>query len=445
MPRKFATAADRTQWEQTTLAYLGDLEASARDKQLYCQLSSDALIKAVDAELPKTAYRLFLFLCAIFPFSGHRYPMPTQAELALRLGVSRKAVNVAQGQIEDAGLWQFWIKRWDGQNLAATHSDSADLPVTPGNQNDARCHQKVTPLHQKVTPQPLEPSYTNGFERPLDLYRSDLDPFKKREREDVQNFGQPKSLAVPEPYHNGLAESNIESVDQLSQFDSEQPVAALPRDFEKLVRDWTVSDYRQLVGYRWDLFKRPDAGTFFAAFFQTVVDKTNKFPQRPADKYCAAEGWIKKQGPVLWARYIAAFDHAEQVQAAIAADPPAPPPTDQPACDESIADRRQRYLRTWSQLPNLRTGIRQSVANQPELMLAAVGDQLVDVQAEFDRCAQLAQLDRWRLVDRLRTLQADGLQQLVLQWVQQNDWGVCAEGQSLGIVDTEPEYSYAES
>ena len=441
MPRKFATVAERQEWERVTLAYLGDLEQSVRDRQLYCQLSSDALIRAVDAALPKTAYRLFLFLCAIFPFSGHRYQMPTQAELALRLGVTRKAVNVAQGQIEDAGLWQFWIKRWDGQNLASTRADGAELPVTPNNRNDAPGNQKVTPVDQKVTPQPLESIDTNSYSGSLDLYRSDLDPFKREKDSNIQTFEHSESG------QQRSAEQQNLSVDQLSQSDCQQSSAALPVGFENLQHDWQLSDYQTLSGYQWEQFNKPRPRTFFADFFQTVVHKTSKLPEKPADAHCAAEGWIRKQGEVLWGQYLL-FQHQQSiVQATVDA---APQPLQQPVAAPqqpivSAEDRRQRYLRTWEQAPVTRAGIKRQVEQSPELLLAVRGQQLIDVSQQFEQCAQLAATDRWRLIDRLRTLQADGLNSAVISWVQNNDWGVQVEGQSLEVLDTEKEYSYADA
>lgn len=99
---------------------LTELEQKALEsaKHHYRRLS-EASIAAIDANLSATGYRVWIYLCCLFPFPKASVEMPTQEELAARLDVSARSIRRAFNEIEAAGLWSFKKKSGvDGVNLS---------------------------------------------------------------------------------------------------------------------------------------------------------------------------------------------------------------------------------------------------------------------------------------------------------------------------------------
>jgi hypothetical protein len=87
------------------------------DKPRYFRLPYDTALGAIDADLSKTAYRLWMYLSATYPFGDYDVELPSQTELGVRLNVSRQTINLAAAELQAAGLWDFWPEKWKGRNL----------------------------------------------------------------------------------------------------------------------------------------------------------------------------------------------------------------------------------------------------------------------------------------------------------------------------------------
>lgn len=117
------------------------------DKEKFFKLPYSTALEAIDADLSKTAYRLWIYLSANYPFGDCDVELPSQTELGIRLGVSRQAVNIAAAEIQAAGLWDFWADKWKGRNLKGYGvSGSESIKKID------RCQKKMTPSQKKMTP-----------------------------------------------------------------------------------------------------------------------------------------------------------------------------------------------------------------------------------------------------------------------------------------------------
>lgn len=108
----------------------------------------------------------------------------------------------------------------------------------------------------------------------------------------------------------------------------------------------------------WQTFVAPGNDPEFFAF---VVRRTAKLPQPPADAECAAEGWIRKQGHVLYPQYVAW--KSRQTVLAEPASTSAPPATE--SLEMTLAQRLAKYQSMW-QVPTCRRGIQVAIAAHPE-------------------------------------------------------------------------------
>jgi len=132
------------------------------NKEKFFRLPYGTALEAIDADLSKTAYRLWIYLSANYPFGDCDVELPSQTELGIRLGVSRQAINIAAAEIQAAGLWDFWADKWKGRNLKGYGvSDSEGVKKnrqvskkddTVSKKDDTRCRKKMTPCQKKSTP-----------------------------------------------------------------------------------------------------------------------------------------------------------------------------------------------------------------------------------------------------------------------------------------------------
>lgn len=125
----------------------------------------------------------------------------------------------------------------------------------------------------------------------------------------------------------------------------------------------------------WQNFVAPGNDPEFFAF---VVRRTAKLPQPPADAQCAAEGWIRKQGHILYPQYV-----AWKARQTVLAEPPptsAPPATDLP--ELTLAQRLAKYQTLW-QIPTCRRGIRAMIVAHPEwgLQIGKAGPEIIGEKA----------------------------------------------------------------
>jgi biotin operon repressor len=106
-------------------------EVSAR-KSKFIQIQGSDVDRLLKSDLTGAEYKVYLYLCNLDPFGNRFVDLPSQSQIALELGLSRKTVNQAQAKLERLGLFEFKISNWKGRNLTGsrTQTDSPD-EVTP--------------------------------------------------------------------------------------------------------------------------------------------------------------------------------------------------------------------------------------------------------------------------------------------------------------------------
>ncbi|MBW4694661.1 MAG: hypothetical protein KME27_23165 [Lyngbya sp. HA4199-MV5] len=100
MVRNFDSPEDREHWEQLAQAKLVNLEEKAlSSSNRYYAMKPAIALRVIDAKLSPTTYRLWLYLCTLFPFSGIN-EMPTQEELAVRLELAAAPSSVQRQSLK---------------------------------------------------------------------------------------------------------------------------------------------------------------------------------------------------------------------------------------------------------------------------------------------------------------------------------------------------------
>jgi hypothetical protein len=182
------------------------------NKEKFFRLPYGTALEAIDADLSKTAYRLWIYLSANYPFGDCDVELPSQTELGIRLGVSRQAINIAAAEIQAAGLWDFWADKWKGRNLKGYGvSDSEGVKKnrqvskkddTVSKKDDTRCRKKMTPCQKKstpcqknMTPDEPEPLPNNDSSTPqtLQTYSDFIKTLSEEERANFLNFVREKT------------------------------------------------------------------------------------------------------------------------------------------------------------------------------------------------------------------------------------------------------------
>ncbi|MBL1178807.1 hypothetical protein [Pantanalinema sp. GBBB05] len=168
----------------------------------------------------------------------------------------------------------------------------------------------------------------------------------------------------------GLSKVNQDPVNKVER-ETEKAIAP---DAEILDQATTVKEQKKSVS-GWESFVAPGNDPEFFAF---VVRRTAKLPQPPADAPCAAEGWIRKQGHILYPQYVA-WKFRQTVLAE-------PAPTSAPLATElpelTLAQRLAKYQNLW-QIPTCRKGIRLVIAAHPEwgLQIGKAGPEIIGEKA----------------------------------------------------------------
>jgi hypothetical protein len=148
-------------------------------------------------QLTKTEHRLFWYLFKLDRY-GSGTDIPSQSEIAIHLGVSRKAINQAQATLERLGLWEFRVTKWKGRNLAAKGVSSS--AVTKRLHMGKKGYSEL-PESDRVQPK----GYSELPESDSDIYkeraheRSLLDLNKTKEEEQLPSSdSQREDLPVKE-------------------------------------------------------------------------------------------------------------------------------------------------------------------------------------------------------------------------------------------------------
>lgn len=246
------------------------------DENLYrfVHLDEETVNRLIDADMTAAEYRLFLLLSLVDPF-GNR-PINTSGRfLRERLGISKATYHRSIATIVE-------------QELFDLEDTVLRVRSKVGSKSPERIVSKMRPPSQKRDPSlknetavsemriaEAEISSTEGFQDPsIDLRKDQYLPVEK-EREETAATNQ----------EEGRTEKASSSIDP-----PPQPVKNRPLRLSSAPSDWTE-------------FSAPGSDV---GFFDFVVRRAAKFQNPPpVDVKCTAEGWIRKQGHILWPEYLA--------------------------------------------------------------------------------------------------------------------------------------------
>lgn len=327
-------------------------------KSRYIVLDEDTVNALIDSRMSGSQYRAYLYFALMDPF-GNR-PVDASADMARRrLGISRSTCYEAIGRLEAEEFFSFEgvtmrVRNCFGSRSPDKAAKSSRRKIEPPSEisNKRTENRNPVPLFEpdaeKSESQALEPS--QRIESGTAQYRSveaisDHDSLK-REKES-QIFFQKQT--IPE-------QEKISSIDKTAKLPAVSPPEQQPQAPEPASPNWLSF-----------LAPGPDPN-----FFEFVLNRVKKFPQPPADALCAAEGWIRKQGHLLYSEYLAWAEARQRVEEAIASPPEQPPSPESPMLsvgDKGSAlttgDRLARYRGMW-QTSAMRNHIQQVLQSNPE-------------------------------------------------------------------------------
>ncbi|MEO0759714.1 MAG: hypothetical protein AAFY78_22895 [Cyanobacteria bacterium J06648_16] len=245
-------------------------------KSRYVLLEEETVNQLIDAKLTAAQYRTFLYFSLADPF-GNRFVDASGKMARQRLGIGKSTYYDALAALQHAEFFEFEDvslrvrskigskspEKLSGGTIVPTPEIPSEIPdAPPRNRTSIR---KIERHSEILDSPPLEPSDTKASRSPQ--YRSiDLNQIhssSKRERE--------KTSKIPSP----------EKVNKVTPISADLPPPA------SLYPDWT--------GF---------AATDDPPFFDFVLThRVPRLPQPPASPQCVAEGWIRKDGDLLYAEY----------------------------------------------------------------------------------------------------------------------------------------------
>ncbi len=178
MAKIFKSENDKRRWQIETDAKMQALEQSGWQSAFF-RLPKIAGVRIVQANLSKNAYRLWIYLSSLFPFSDREYEMPTQLELSRRLRISLRSVIRAVAELSDHELWEFRIERWKGRNLCGSPNLAVEPEPKPEPKPEPEPEPKPEPKPEpepepkpepKPEPEPKTKAQKADYQALVDIY-----------------------------------------------------------------------------------------------------------------------------------------------------------------------------------------------------------------------------------------------------------------------------------
>lgn len=328
-------------------------------KSRYIVLDEDTVNALIDSRMSGSQYRAYLYFALVDPFGSR--PVDASADMARRrLGISRSTCYEAMGRLEAEEFFSFEgvtmrVRNCFGSRSPERAAKSSSRKIEPPSEISSKCTKNPAPVQlsgpdaEKSESQVLESA--QGLVSGAAQYRSvkvvsDHNSLKQEKESKI--FSQEQ--VIPEPKKETCI--NKAMFLPASSPPEQPPQASKP------------------VSPNWLSFLAPGPNP---DFFEFVLNRVKKFPQPPADALCAAEGWIRKQGHLLYSEYLAWAKARQRVEEAIASSPEkASPPEQSPPLSVgdqgsalSMGDRLARYRGMW-QTSALRQHIQQVLQSHPE-------------------------------------------------------------------------------
>ena len=288
---------------------------SAEISVRYINLDEETVNRLIDANMTAAEYRLFLLLSLVDPF-GNRSTPTSGSFLRERLGISKATYHRSIATITELDLF-----------------DIEDVVLRVRSKVGAKSPERIV---SKMRPE---------FQERDDSLKNETSVAKMRitEAETVSSqCFQATSIDLNKDQSVSI-EKEREKKPVLNQTQSEQqqiPSTDRPAQQQKVNK----SPDRELKGWDWTEFSAPGADK---EFFEFVVRRAAKFENpAPVDVKCTAEGWIRKQGHILWPEYLDWVErqNRQQWQTICEAPPPLPPqPTEAERRASALARLKAKY------------------------------------------------------------------------------------------------------
>lgn len=315
-------------------------EASAKPR--HYPLTNEEWLR-VTQELKPAEIIVLYHLRTLTPFGEHSTPIGVR-EMAKTLAMNPGTVSRALKRLDHLGyidleLVQVNVKvlskgvLFDRKHPASEDVEECCLQTTvlsTNNTNDLQTTPVIATQHLRSVDNtcPSEPLPSKGFRSPKTIKTIKTDQESKREKTKIKN-----STSSTTRESSYLQPSNSAAV-------------------EKKIPE------KEAIAPKWDKFSAPGDDP---EFFEFVVRRTTRLPQPPADARCAAEGWIRKQGHILYPQYLEWKEGQER--SAPKADDVLPLPDVLP--ELTPEQRLAKYQAMW-QAPVCRKGIKEAIAAHPE-------------------------------------------------------------------------------
>ena len=167
----------------------------------YAKIPIEALARARD--LTKCQYQIWLYLWECDPFGNSWKHLPTPKQIAAALGMTDRTAKVACARLEELGLFNFRITKWEGKNLfgaKVAESIGCSAPFFQNRKNDdIKLHEfskngKMTTSNCTNFPnRPPEPAPVKASESLININKSNNDLIKGDDGNLVQEGGLEKS------------------------------------------------------------------------------------------------------------------------------------------------------------------------------------------------------------------------------------------------------------
>jgi hypothetical protein len=320
-------------------------------KSRYILLDEETVNRLIDARLTGAQYRAFFYFSLVDPF-GNRYVSSAGQLARERLAVSKSTYYECLAALQECALFEFEEVSLRLRNRVGSKS--------PEKLSAGKIVRETEPVSEKLDRRMI-------FRTPVQEIGSEFDFSEKQ---------SPKAYEIKDsesPQYLSVALNSTISIDSKKERTASAEKLNPPsRPAEATLTTGSVNP-ESFNG--WTSTPLPDWDTFSAAddpaFFEFVLrHKVPKLPQPPASPQCVTEGWIRKDGDLLYDEYqawLAGQQRLEQARYAVASPPE--PPAGELLSDLTPAQHLLRCQGLWK-ITTLQANVQRSIAEHPEWGLA---------------------------------------------------------------------------
>ena len=336
------------------------MSESINSSPRFVNLDEAIINRLIDAKLTAAQYRAFLYFSLVDPF-GNRAVDTNGAIARSRLGLSKSTYYAAIAKLQDEDFFDF-----EDVVLRVRNKVGIKAPERRWGASDEGDDDKKYSGNKIVREIELQSEKSNSGSKNRTLVREIEPNSEKSESETLEaikdnNSGALQYLSLD---LNTSLNSSEKEQNQKSKIRNLKSETDFPHPDDS-VNDLLNSD-KPLSAPKWINFSAPGADP---EFFKYVLTLVSKFPHPPADASCAAEGWIQKQGHLLYAKYLAWKEERQRVESLKQVPPePLDTPPSSPTLDPPQLDaesRLSKYQALWASAV-MRLKAEEAIASHPE-------------------------------------------------------------------------------